>query len=136
MHRLDLRGTLPSGMEEYLSLYGWHFSKKMCEWAVSHMKKDVSGKLTKIQPYTKDTLQELLSRYNITLENDFGYDSVYVANMCKADFLNNSVPDEQHLVKFIKNYIDDPDGYEGLTFTRFYADCIGSGTPIIWEDLI
>ena len=28
----------PSGMEEYLSNYGWHFSKAMCMWAISMMK--------------------------------------------------------------------------------------------------
>ena len=37
---------------------------------------------------------------------------------------------------FVKDYIDDPDGYEGLPFTRFYADCIGSGTPIMWSDML
>lgn len=26
-------------MKEYLDTYGWHFSKKMCEWAVSMMKR-------------------------------------------------------------------------------------------------
>ena len=31
---------------------------------------------------------------------------------------------------YIKDYVDDKDGYDGLPFTRFYADCIGSGTPI------
>ena len=38
--RLDNRDKLPSGFEEYLSIYGWHFSKKLCMWAVSNMKKD------------------------------------------------------------------------------------------------
>ena len=28
------------------------------------------------------------------------------------------------------------DLYEGIVFTRFYADCIGSGIPIIWEDML
>lgn len=27
-------------------------------------------------------------------------------------------------------------GYDGKALTRFYADCIGSGTPIMWEDMI
>ena len=29
---------LPVGMQEYIDSYGWHFSKKMCEWAVGRMK--------------------------------------------------------------------------------------------------
>ena len=28
------------------------------------------------------------------------------------------------------------DGYDGLSFTRFVADCIGSGKPVMWEDMI
>ena len=39
MERLDSYSGYPSGMEEYLSAYGWHFSKKMCDWAVSKMYK-------------------------------------------------------------------------------------------------
>ena len=136
MARLDSWGTFPSGMEEYLSIYGLHFSKRMCEWACSRMKKEVSGKLTKIQPYTKENIEDILKRNNLTLENSAGYDCVYVANMCKADFLGSSVIDEPHLARYIKDVIDDPDGYEGIVFTRFYADCIGSGIPIIWEDML
>lgn len=36
--RLDVYDYFPDGMTDYLSIYGWHFSKKMCEWAVSKMK--------------------------------------------------------------------------------------------------
>ena len=34
------------------------------------------------------------------------------------------------------DYIDDVDAYPGMPFTRFYADCIGSGTPILWEEAL
>ena len=69
------------------------------------------------------------------IKNDL-YDYVFVANMCKADYLGSSVPDETHLAKFVKDYCDDPDGYEELPMTRFYADTIGKGIPIIWEDML
>ena len=36
--RLDTYSRFPSGMQDYLSAYGWHFSRKMCDWAVSRMK--------------------------------------------------------------------------------------------------
>ena len=131
--RLDNRDKLPSGFEEYLSMYGWHFSKKLCMWAVSNMKKD-DGK--RISPYTKETVDLLLEKNEINLENKFGYDYVFVANMAKADYLNSSVADEAHLAKFIKDYCDDPDGYPELPFSRFYADIIAKGIPVIWEDMI
>lgn len=136
--RLDNYGAYPSGMKEYLSIYGWHFSKKMCEWAVSRMYKD--EKETKTEQsnsdYTRDKVDLLLKRYNLKLEKNKGYDDVYVANMCKFDFLGSSIDNEIKLAQFIKDYIDDADAYEGMPFTRFYADCIGSGTPIIWEDML
>ena len=135
--RLDNYGKMPSGMKEYLEAYGWHFSKKMCEWAVSKMKvKDETGKQKKLDALKKDEVEELLKKYAVKLEKDAGYDCVYVANMAKSDYYKSSIADEAHLALFIKDYIDDPDGYSGLPFTRFYADCIGSGTPIIWEDMM
>lgn len=136
MQRLDTYEKLPSGMREYLSAYGWHFSKKMCEWAVSRMQVERNGKKEKLEPMKRDEVEELLKKLALKLEKDKGYDSVYVANMAKADYFKSSITDEAHLAMFVKDYIDDPDGYEGLPFTRFYADCIGSGTPIIWEQML
>lgn len=135
--RLDARDKFPSGMEEYLAQNGWHFSKKMFDWVTSLMYKiDGAGKRIKFPISSKESVDELLRRYGINLNNKFGYDYVFAANMCKADYLGSSVTDEQHLALFVKDYIDDPDGYEELPFTRFYADCIGKGISIPWEDLI
>ena len=137
MARLDAREKFPSGMEDYLAFNGWHFNKKMCDWAVSKMYKiNVAKRKEFITPYTKETVENLLKANGIKLDNDVGYDAVYVANMAKADFYGSSISDDMHLAKFIKDYLDDPDGYDGIVFTRFYADCIGSGTPIIWEDML
>lgn len=131
--RLDSIGTYPTGMEEYLSYYGWHFSKKMCEFAISNMR-DKNNSV--IIPIEKERLDELLEKHNIKLEHNKGYDYIYVANMCKSDFLGSSINGETELLKFLKDYIDDADAYDGMPFTRYYADCIGSGTPIIWSDMI
>ena len=131
--RLDDREEFPTGLEKYLSMYGWHFSKKLCNFAVSNMRKDSGEKIT---PITKEALDLLLAKNGIELDNKFGYDYVFVANMCKADYLGSSVPDEAHLAKFVKDFVDDYDGYNELHFTRFYADLIGKGIPIIWEDML
>ena len=127
---------LPSGMKEYFSSYGWHFSKKMCEWAVGRMKVEKNGKQERLEAMKKDEVEELLKKFGVKLEHDKGYDCVYVANMAKADYFKSSIADEAHLALFIKDYIDDPDGYEGLPFTRFYADCIGKGEPILWSEML
>ena len=134
--RLDCREKFPAGMEEYLSHYGWHFSKAMCMWASSRMYKGSNKEREYIEPYDSEQLDALMKQYNIKLENAKGYDDVYIANMCKADFLGDSIKTEEDLVKYVKDVIDDADAYEGMPFTRFYADCIGSGTPIPWEKVL
>lgn len=136
-NRLDMYTRFPEGMREYLDNYGWHFSRKMCEWAVGKMKaKDETGKEKKFEPMKRDEVEELLKKFGIRLENDKGYDATYVANMAKSDYFKSSIADEAHLALFIKDYIDDVDAYQGMPFTRFYADCIGCGTPVNWERML
>ena len=49
--RLDIYDKMPSGLEDYLTYYGWHFSKKLCDFATNKMRKQGD---TKIVPYTKE----------------------------------------------------------------------------------
>lgn len=124
----------PKEMINYLRYHGWHFSKAMSDYAASLM----TGKDNKsIEPYTKEKLESLLKTHSIKLDNKkVLYDHVYVANMCKAGLLGDSVPTEFHLAKYVKNVIDDPDGYDGLPFTRWYADMCKKGIPINWSEMV
>lgn len=126
----------PKYMLNYIRYYGQHFNKALCEFAISKMYKKDSGRKVKIATMTKADVDNLLKRYGVTLENNKGYDYVYVANMCKADFLGSSIPNEQYMAKYIKDVIDDSDGYEGLVFYRWYADACKKGLIIDWEDMI
>lgn len=134
--RLDANYKFPSGMKEYLDAYGWHFSKKMCEWAVSMMKRKnpQTGKDEPIEYMDKDETEEFLKKYNVVLPDVKGYDAVYLLAMARSDFFKSAIVDEQHLALYVKDFFSDPDGYPTMAFTRFYADCIGSGTPIDWLD--
>ena len=51
----DIYDRIPEDMKAYLSNYGFNFSKKMCEWAVSKMK----AKNGKITPMTKEDVEAL-----------------------------------------------------------------------------
>ncbi|MCM1219083.1 MAG: hypothetical protein NC548_31765, partial [Lachnospiraceae bacterium] len=72
----------------YLRQNGYHFGKKACTEAVRKLKKHnpATGKMETIEPYTKDQVDELLTKYNIRLEHNKGYDYVYAANYGKARF--------------------------------------------------
>ena len=50
--------------------------------------------------------------------------------------MGSSIADEQHLAKFVKDYLDDKDGSDTRAFDEFYAKTIALGIPIMWEDVI
>lgn len=116
-------------MKRYLRYYGQHFNKKLCDYAISKMD---HGKPV----ISKDKTDELLKKYNITLNNNALYDYVYVCNMGNNDFYGSSIVDEKHLALYIKDVIDDEDGYDGIVFNRWYADTVTTGLPIEWSEMI
>ena len=123
MDRLDYYDIIPAGMDAYMSSHGRHFSRPMLEWAVRKMR-DRNG-------------NELLKANSVTIENDKGYyDQLYVWCMGRADYLGSSIPDEAHLLHFVKDYLDDIDGSETRAFDEFYIKTVALGIDIPWEDMI
>ena len=135
---LDLYDDMPRDMRKYLSNNGWHFNKKACDFAVSLMKKENQStkKKEKIEPYTKEQVDEVLKKYNVVLENNVGYDYVFVANMCKADYLKSSITDEHHLALYVKDTIDDIDAGDGVTMRRWYSTMVANGEMVDWEEIL
>lgn len=128
--------SIPEAMMAYINNYGCHFNKKLSDEAARRMYRRVNGNREYIVPYTKGQVDTLLQSRNIKVERSKLYDSVYVANMCKADFFGKSIPDEAHLAMYIKDVLDDPDAEDGFVFNRFYADSMFMDNPIEWEDMI
>ena len=126
----------PEGMINYLRYNGPHFSKKLCDFAVSLMTKKVGSTQTKIIKLTDSQVDKMLQDHNIKLQNNQLYDYVFVANMCKADFLNSSIEDSLHMARYIKDVIDDDDAYDGIVFNRWYADMCRKGIVIDWEKML
>lgn len=135
---LDFYGDMPEDMRRYLRYNGFHFNKKLCEMAVSQMRKKnpATGRPEPIEPIKKEEVDEMLKRYGITLENAAGYDHVYVANMIKADFYGTSISDETHHAIMVKDFIDDEDQADGYLMHRWYADQIRSGMPVEWSEAL
>ena len=127
---------IPDGMKHYINNYGCHFNKKLCEFATRNMYKEINGRKEYITPYTKEEVESILKGYGIELKRNKLYDAVYVANMCQADFLGKSVPNEEYLARYVKDVIDDADALEGYIFNRYYADCMFMNNPIEWEEMI
>lgn len=130
--------VIPREMRAYLRNNGRHFNKKACEWAVNNMRKynDTTRRLERIEPLDKNAVDELLKDNGITIDDARGYDYVYVANMCKADFYGTAIEDERHMALYIKCVIDDADAVGGMIFNRWLADLDTKGIAIDWEELI
>lgn len=131
----DLYDNIPKDMRIYLQNYGFNFSEKMAEFAISKMKdKDDNPYI----PVPKEKVKELLTRYGVTLELDNGSNSWYVCNMLKSDNWGSSISDEQHLALAIKDYIDDKDAGVGTEkpFRYFFALCMGNGTALNWREML
>lgn len=128
----------PKDMKEYLRYHNWHFSKELAMYASANLYRyNDQAQKEYIKPFTPEEVDDILRNNKVTLENKEAlYDYVYVANMCKADFLGRSVPNEKYLALYIKDVIDDPDAYDGVVFNRWYADMCKKGIPINWYKMI
>lgn len=135
---LDVYDDIPREMRTYLQHHGWHFGKKACEYAVSMMRKrnTSTGKLEKIDPYSKEDVETLMKKYGVTIENTNDYDFVFVANMGKADYLKSSIPDEQHLALYIKDVMEDADAGDGTVMRRWYATMVSNGVGVEWSEML
>lgn len=136
--RLDTYDELPREMRRYLAHHGWHFSKKACDFAVSMMRRRNSstGAKERIAARTREDVDALLNAYRVVLENNTGYDYVYVANMVVANFWESSITEEKKMAAYIKDVVDDVDQADGFIFNRWLADMCINGVPIEWEDLL
>lgn len=126
----------PEGMINYLRYNGPHFNKKLCDFAVSLMEKKNGNQMIPIIPMTKEEVDTLLSNNGITIKGAQLYDTVFVANMCKADFLGSSIEDNMHLAKYVKDVLDDDDAYDGIVFNRWFADMSRKGIVVDWDEMI
>lgn len=118
--------------EDCLDEHGPHFSKKLCELAVSCMENADGSK----HRYSKEEVKELLKRNGVTVKKASEYDCCFVANMAYADFFPEPLRNEFDIAMYVKKYIDDPDGYDGIAFSRYLADLKRTGKYIDWEEMI
>lgn len=130
MERLDVYDDLPTGMRDYLSFYGWHFSEKLAKYAVSKMKNQSN------KHFDCKEVGDILTKYGVDTSKAKGHDACYLYNMYYSDFFPKALDTEAKIAEAVKCILSDEDGYDGMALTRYYADCIGKGEPLMWEKFI
>lgn len=133
MKALDSYDILPSGMREYISNYGFHFSKRAYEYAVSHMH---GREGEKVSPLTKDQIEDFLRRFGVELKRRQGYDFAYVFHYAQSKYMKSSIDDDQRLAMFVKDTVDNQYDSEETPFRCWLATMVGNGIGIDWEDII
>lgn len=113
----------------YLAEMGWHFNEKACKYAVQYLK-DRNKK--PIKPYSKEEVDEMLKKQNVTLEKNKGWDYVYVANMAKSDMDGSPLADDKSIANYIKIVIDDADAADGEVMGCWYVKMIFRHIPVDW----
>lgn len=110
-------------MEQYLATYGWHFSKAMARFASAHFHGNM--------PLIEREVLEKLFRNTSAISAAKGCDIEYLCNRIRTICPELS---EKEMVRLVDSYISHT--YDTCAFTEFYADCVATGTPIIWEDML
>ena len=119
----------PSAKEMYIAEMGWHFNERACQYAVQYLK-DRNNK--PIKPYSREEVDELLKKQNVTLEKNKGWDYVYVANMAKSDMDGSPLADDKSIANYIKIVIDDVDAADGEIMGCWYVKMIFRHIPVDW----
>jgi hypothetical protein len=129
---------MPRAKQNYIMLHGNHFSKDLYEYAASLMFKlnKQTNKEEKVPALTKDEVDAMLKKHNITLTDKGEYDYVYVAQSIKADYLGGSIADEAKMALHIKEVCEDVDAPDGLIFKQWCLRQDLLGNPVDWEDFL
>ena len=88
---ITLWDKIPEEQQLYLSRNGRHFNKKLCEFAVSLMRKEgTDGTMARLKPLGREEVETMLMKNGISMNSfEAPYDAVYVANMAKNDFMGS-----------------------------------------------
>lgn len=129
---------MPVAQQVYIIRTGYHFDKALYMYAASLMRKmnKQTQREEKVPIFTKEEVDAILKRYGVEVENKGNYDYVYVAQMCRADYLGGSVPDEQRLALYVREKCDDIDAPDGLILREWIMKMATMGESIDWHQFV
>lgn len=123
-----------SSFGEYIAKHGYHFTPELADCATK-MLVNSNGREHR---WTSDQIRQQLLVHGIgdTGKCTLG-DITFLANMAYADFYPEVLASESACIKYAIAVSKDPDGYDGIVFSRWIADLIGRKvTSIEWENYV
>lgn len=132
---LDTWDMRPQSMIAYLSNFGWHFNKPLCEYAISLMYYKEGDQEKSVDCLTKEKVKELLTKHGVEVKN-LTYDFIYTYHMYCSDLKKVQCLDEKSKLLITKATVEDDDVADGFILRRWLATMTGNGVPIYWSDFL
>lgn len=118
---------------KYKEVFGRHFTKSLCEYATSKM---VNRNKTK-HHYTLEDVKHIWEENHLPdIAKANWYDVVFVMNMGYADYYGDLFTEHREVAIYAYLYLSDVDGYEGIAFSRWLADCKRKNHSIPWHEFV
>lgn len=119
----------------YVAKNGYHFTCSLADHITKHHLENADG--TK-HNWTSSQVKAALEAASMTenpLHMTWG-DAAYLANWFYSDEFPDYLKTETDVIKRTYKAAQDPDGYEGMTFSRFLSDVVGHQMSIDWAAFI
>lgn len=116
----------------YIEHHGYHFSDKLANWATKQMT-NANGET---HNWTTSQVMENIDRTKGHVKPYVSNgDLAYAANMCYADFFPDVVKTESDCLRYAVKVGSDPDGYDGMIFSRWLSDVVQKEVSIKWGEM-
>lgn len=116
----------------YVAKNGYHFTPSLADCVTKHHIENADG--TK-HNWTTAQVKAALEAAGMTenpLHMTWG-DAAYLANWFYSDEFPDYLKTETDVIKRTYKAAQDPDGYEGMTFSRWLSDVVGHQLSIDWK---
>lgn len=119
----------------YVAKHGYHFTPELADHITKHHLTNADGTTHNWTTEQVKSAIEAAGMKDNPLNMTWG-DAAYLANWFYSDEFPDPLTTEAAVLKRTHHAIIDPDGYEGMTFSRFLSDVVGHQLEIDWASFI
>lgn len=125
-----------SGYSEYVKVNGLHFNDKLAEYAIAQLKNIGPNETHKWSIAQVTKAVNSLQNNTPFLHKTTYADLAYAANMYYSDFYPQVITSDTACIQAAIVMANDPDGYEGIIFSRWVADTMVKYKSFDWTKFI
>ena len=116
----------------YIAHHGNHFTDKLADWATKQMENGDGSSHNWTSTQVAKALEPHRAKMPAFITDG---DLAFAANMCYADFFPSIAKTEEDCLKYAMKTAMDPDGYDGMIFSRWLSDVIGKEIEVKWGEV-